>query len=138
MLVDGPSLGERQVRPVEARVSVNVGRDKRRADERAVGACRNLDVVSADELEDAERIGGRLLQRLVAGDCRHPAHLQLRARKRQEQRDRIVVPRVAVEEDRRGRHRDSSAQPKLQLVTRIGSRPAERHFPAGGVSSDKL
>ena len=55
---------------------------------------------AADELEHAERVRRRLLERLVAGDRRHAEQLDLRAREREQQRDRVVVARVAVEEDR--------------------------------------
>jgi hypothetical protein len=53
------------------------------------------------ELEHTDCIRGRLLDRLVAGHGRHPAQLELRAPEREQERDRVVVTGVAVEEDRR-------------------------------------
>ena len=59
------------------------------------------DVSPADELEHADRVRGRLLERLVAGDRRHAEQLDLRAREREQERDRVVMAGVAVEQDRR-------------------------------------
>ena len=70
------------------------------ADERPPRAGRDGDV-GADELEDADRVRGRLLHRLVPGHGRHAEELELGAGECQQQRDRVVVPWVAVEEDRR-------------------------------------
>ena len=112
MLGDRLALRRRQVRAVEPSVAVDVCGDKRVADERTVGAAGDGDVVAADEVEHPDRVGGRLLERLVAGDGRHAEELELGAREREQQRDRIVVPRVAVEQDRLRRHRGSPAQAK--------------------------
>ena len=72
----------------------------RRAHERAIGAGGDLQVVAAGELEDPQGVGRRLGQRLVAGDGRHPQHLDLGAGEGEQHRDRIVVTGVAVEQDR--------------------------------------
>ena len=73
--------------------------------ERAIGAGRDRDVGAAGEVEHAQRIRRRLLERLVAVDRGDAENLDLRAREREEQCDRVVVPRVAVEDDRdRGGH----------------------------------
>ena len=69
-------------------------------DERPVGPGGDGDVVATDEVEHAERVRGRLLQRLVAVHGRHAEQLELGAREREQQRDRVVVPGIAVEDDR--------------------------------------
>ena len=92
-------LGER--RAVEAGLAVDVGGDEELARERAVGAGRHRHVAAADELEHAERVRRRLLERLVAGDRRDAEEVELRAGEREQERDRVVVARVAVEQDRR-------------------------------------
>ena len=56
--------------------------------------------VRSDEVEHAQRVRGRLLERLVAVHRRDAEQLELGAREREQERDRVVVPRVAVEDDR--------------------------------------
>jgi hypothetical protein len=56
---------------------VDVGGRPRLADERAVGADVDRHVRAVDELEDLERVGGRLLERLVARDRRDAEHIEL-------------------------------------------------------------
>ena len=90
----------RQRRPVEAALAVDVRRDGQVPDEGPVGARRDRDVAPADELQHPERIGSRLLERLVAVHRRHPEHVELRAAEREQQRDRVVVAGIAVEDDR--------------------------------------
>jgi enoyl-CoA hydratase/carnithine racemase len=68
--------------------------------ERPVGARRDRDVCAAGELEHAERVGRGLLERLVAPDGGDAEQLDFRAGEREQDRDRVVVPGVAVEEDR--------------------------------------
>jgi hypothetical protein len=80
---------------------VDVGGNDEVALERPISARGDRDVGAADELEDAERVGGRLRERLVAVRRRDAEELELRAREREEDRDRVVVARVAVEDDRR-------------------------------------
>jgi enoyl-CoA hydratase/carnithine racemase len=79
---------------------VDVPRDAELAQERPVGSRRHRDVAAACDLEHAERVRGRLVERLVAGHGRHAEELDLRAREREQDRDRVVVPGVAVEDDR--------------------------------------
>jgi hypothetical protein len=69
--------------------------------ERSRCAGRDGDVGAARELEELERVPGRLVERLVARDGRDPEQLDLRARERQQKRDCVVVPRIAVDEDLR-------------------------------------
>ena len=59
-------------------------------------------VGAADELEQLQRVDRRLLERLVAVDGRDADELDLRAREREQERDRVVVAGVAVEEDLHG------------------------------------
>jgi hypothetical protein len=93
-------LRRRQVGPVEAGLAVDVGGDRRFADERAVGAGGDRDVVAAGELEDAQRVGRGLRERLVAGDRRDAEQLDLGTGEREQHRHRVVVAGIAVEQDR--------------------------------------
>ena len=94
-------LRRRQVGAVEARLAVHVGGHARLAHERPAGAGGDRDLAAAGELEHADRVGGRLLERLVAGDRRDAPQLELGAAEREQDRDRVVVAGVAVEQDRR-------------------------------------
>ena len=51
------------------------------------------------ELEHPQRVGGRLGERLVAGDGRDAEQLELGRGQREQDRDRVVVAGVAVEDD---------------------------------------
>ena len=97
----GSVVGVRKVGPVEPGLAVHLGGDAERADERPVGALRDRDLGAAGELEHAQRVGGRLRDGLVAGDGRDRAQLELGRGEREQKRDRVVVARVAVEDDRR-------------------------------------
>ena len=66
----GAPLRRRQVGAVHPGLAVDVRGDEALAHERPVGAGGHRDVAAADELEHAQRVRRRLLQRLVAGDCR--------------------------------------------------------------------
>ena len=57
------------------------------ARERTVGAPRHRDVGTADELEHAQRVVRRLVERLVAVDGGDAEQLHLRAREREEERE---------------------------------------------------
>jgi hypothetical protein len=78
-----PALRRRQVRAVEAGLAVDVRGDARLTHERALGSGRDRDLAAADELEHADGVGGRLLERLVAGHRRDPTHHDLVAAERQ-------------------------------------------------------
>ena len=69
------------------------------AHERPVGAHRDRNVLAADEREHAERVVGRLLERLVAVHGGDADELDLGARQREQERDRVVVAGIAVEDD---------------------------------------
>ena len=104
VLGDRTSPRLRQLRPVEPGLAVDVGGDERLTDERAAGAGRDRHVVPSDELEHPKRVGRRLLHSLVAGHRRDAQELDLLAREREQERDRVVVPGVAVEENRGRSH----------------------------------
>ena len=100
-------LGDRRGRrvgelgAVQAGLAVDVRGDVALAHERPVGAGRDGHVGAAGELEHAERVRRRLLERLVARDGRDPDQLDLGRGEREQDRDRVVVAGVAVEDDRR-------------------------------------
>ena len=120
-----PPARRRQRRPVEAALAVDVRGDGELPYERPVGTGRHRHVGAADELEHADRVRRRLLERLVAVCRRHAEQLQLRAGERQQERDRIVVPGIAVEDDR-SRHgasiaADPAHEPDMRpAVRRVG------------------
>ncbi len=111
----GPRIGQR--RPVEPTLAVNVGGNRELASERPIGAPRNRHVVPAYELQHPQRVPRRLLDRLVAVDGGDADQLHLRARQCQQNGDRVVVTRVAVDEDRCGHVRS--------IVSRHGRRARE-------------
>src|SRR4051794_16256318 len=76
-------------------------------DEGAVGARGDRDGVRLDDVQDADGVGGHLLERLVAGDCGHGGELQFGARQGEQEGHGVVMARVAVD-DHRGRHGESS------------------------------
>ncbi len=100
MLSHGLGRPLRQLRSVEPTVAVDVSGDVELAYERPVGADRDRHVGAADEREHPERVVGRLLECLVAVRRRDADELELGTREREQQRDRVVVPGVAVEDDR--------------------------------------
>ena len=57
----------------------------------------------AEQREHAQRVAGRLAQADVAGHGRDAQHVELRAGERERDRERVVVARVAVEQDRDAR-----------------------------------
>ena len=91
--VDGLRGRLRQSGAVEAAVAVHVRRDLELAQQRLVCAARDRDVGAAHELEHAEGVLGRLVERLVPVDGRDAEQLDLGAREREEERDRVVVAR---------------------------------------------
>ena len=78
---------------------MRVGRDDELAHERLVRAGRDGDVAASGELEHAERVGGDLVDRLVPGDRRDAEDLELGAGQGEQEGDRVVLARVAVDED---------------------------------------
>ena len=113
----------RQVGAVEAGLAVHVRRDVALAHERPVGARVDRDVAAARELEHAQRVRRRLVERLVAGDGRDADELELGRGEREQERDRVVVTGVAVEDDRRRSHAASIASTSA-AVGRDGCAPS--------------
>ena len=109
VLLLGRARGRRQVGAVEPGLAVHVRRDVALAQERLVGAGVDRDVGAARELEHAQRVGGRLVERLVARDGRHADELELGRGDGQQEGDRVVVTGIAVEDDRRRSHAASIA-----------------------------
>ena len=107
------ALRRRQVGAVEPRLAVDVRRDERLAHEWRRRAGGDGDVVASYEVENADRVRGRLLERLVSGDGGDAEQLELGRREREQQSDRVVVPGIAVEQDRR---RASAAEYRVYLV----------------------
>ena len=69
VLVHRLALRRRQIGTVETRLAVDVRGDELLAHERPVRACGDRDVSATGELEHADRIRRRLVERLVAGDA---------------------------------------------------------------------
>ena len=101
---DRLDVGGGQRRPVEPALAVDVRGDGELALERPVGAHGDRDVRPADEREHPQRVLRRLVERLVPVHGRDAEQVELGAREREQQRDRIVVAGIAVEDDRRRRH----------------------------------
>ena len=100
VLGDGLRRALRQLRPVHAALAVDVRGDVGLALERAVRPHRDRHVLPAHEREHAERVVRRLVERLVPVDGRDADEIDLRARERKQERDRIVVPGIAIDDDR--------------------------------------
>src|SRR6266849_3890856 len=94
----------RQIGPVQTGLAVNLRGDELLADERPICTGGDGDVGASCKLEHADRIRRRLVERLVAGGGGDAEQLHFRRGYREKQRDRVVVPRVAVDEDRRRAH----------------------------------
>ena len=79
------------------------GRAPRRASSRVSGRSAPAATGTSsrpDEREHVQRVVGRLLERLVAVHGRDAEQLDLGACQRQQERDRVVVARIAVDDDR--------------------------------------
>ncbi len=99
----------RQVGAVQTGLAVHVSGDVALANERCVRSGVDRDVAATGELEHAQRVVRRLVERLVAGDGRHADELELGRREGQQDRDRVVVAGIAVEDDRSRSHAPSIA-----------------------------
>ena len=88
-----------EVRAVEPGLAVHVRGDVPFAHERTVGARRHRDLGTSDVIEDADGVCGRLLERLIAGHRGDAEQVHFRAGEGEEQRDRVVMTRIAVEDD---------------------------------------
>ena len=105
----GGARGRGQVGAVEPRLAVDVRCDVARAHERRVCARVHRHVAPPRQLEHAQGVRGRLVERLVARHGRHADELDLRRGEREQDRDRVVVAGIAVEDDRRRCHAPSIA-----------------------------
>jgi hypothetical protein len=122
--VSGPSgIRVRQGRPVEPGLAVGVRRDDEFADERPLRAGSDPDVGAAGELEHAQRVRRRLVHRLVARHRRHAEDLELGTRQGEQERERVVLARVAVDQDRDHAERQSWSAKSTLTCRRSGSVP---------------
>jgi hypothetical protein len=92
-------LRVRQVGTVEAGIAVNVGGGPLLADERPRSADVHRHVRPLDELQDLQRVGGRLPESLVARDRGDPEDIELGRGQCQQERDRVVVPWIGIEDE---------------------------------------
>ncbi len=99
----------RQLGAVEAGLAMHMRRGAKRAAQRRVRSRRDRDVGPAPDLERDERVPGRLVQRLVAGDGRDADQLDFRRGEREEDRNRVVVAGIAVDDDPRAHRRASTS-----------------------------
>ena len=106
----GPRCGARQLGPVEPGLAVDVGGDEA-ARGRAGGRRPPRPATSAAPASSSTRIAFAVVFSSVwlPGDRGDAEQLELGARKREQERDRVVVARVAVDEDRGRRHAASIA-----------------------------
>ena len=128
-----------QVGAVEAALAVHVRGDRALAHERPVGAAVDRDVAAAGELEHAQGVRGRLLDRLVAADGRDADELELGRGEREQERDRVVVAGIAVEDDR-GRAHAGQYRVQLGPVGREGCAPSfvAASAPGGAGPAERL
>ena len=78
-------------------------------DERPRSADVDRHVRPVDELQDLQRVGGCLLESLVARDRGDPEDVELGRGQCEQKRDRIVVPWIGIEDDLRRHGRPSMA-----------------------------
>ena len=96
----GVGLG--QHRPVQPGLAVDVARHAQGAQQRPGAPGGERHAGDAADAGDRDRVAGDLLEGLVPGDGGHREQLDLRAAVGEQQRDGVVVPGVAVEEDLAG------------------------------------
>ena len=98
----GPYLRARlgEVGAVEPAFAVHVVGDLEGPHERRRRACSNRYVRPVEQREHPQRVARGLAQADVAADGRDAEDLELRARERQGDRERVVAARVAVEQHR--------------------------------------
>ena len=125
-LVERPATRGCERRAVEAALAVHVRCDGEIAHERLRCTRGDGDVLASGEVEHADRVRRRLLERLVAVHGRDREQLELRARDGEQQRDRVVVARIAVEDDRDAHARsiDLAALTERTFRTAASTSPA--------------
>ena len=92
-------VGVGQVGPVQSALAVHVGRGLQLAAQRAGGAGGDGDVADARERADLQRVAGDGLQRAVAADGGDRPQVGERTARREQDRERVVVAGVAIEDD---------------------------------------
>ena len=108
-----PRPGLRQLRAIQPGAAVDMLGGDHGALQRPVAARMHRDVVAAGELDDLARVPFGQRQGDVAGDRGDRQHLQLLGRGQgQEDRERVVLSRVAVDDDRSWRHGSPWTRPK--------------------------
>ena len=98
----------RQLRVADPVRAVRLGRDLERPSQRCLAADGDLDVGPAGQLQHRPRVPRDVGQRRVARQARHRDELRLRARGGVQQRQRVVDPRVDVEDQRDAVHGQAS------------------------------
>ena len=83
VLGDGLDAGRREVDAVEPGLAVGIGCHDERAREGSLRPGGHANVRPARELEDAERIRRRLVERLVSGHRSHAENVELGASERE-------------------------------------------------------
>ena len=85
---------------VEAGIAVRVGPGARRHDHRSRAAREDADVVGLGEIADQPGVALRPMQLDIAVHRRHAENLQLLLRRKgHEKRDRVVLARIAIDDD---------------------------------------
>ena len=108
--VGRPDRRLRQVRAVEPGIAVELDRDPRLAHQRTVRAGRDGHVRPSEQGQDTQGVARRAIERGVARDRRDRAQPELRPGQREDDREGVVMTRVAVEDDRDAGHCRSVAQ----------------------------
>ena len=84
----------------DTRLAVDLGRSNDLAEQRPRGALGDRDVVPAIGMQEPQRVLGAMPDIGVAADRRHGQDVELRARQREPDRQRVVQARVAVDDQR--------------------------------------
>ena len=90
---------------------MDVGGHRELTYQRPLGPGGDRDLAATGQVEHAQGVRRRLGERLVPVHGRDAEQLQLGARERQQQRDRIVVPWITVEDDRGAHARSIGHRP---------------------------
>ena len=75
-----------------------------------MAALRHGHVAGADEFQDAQAVGCRLLDLGIAAGRGHAEQLDRRRAMRHDERDGVVMTGIAVEQDRGGGHASAPAR----------------------------
>ena len=129
MSLRGRATRRGQFRAFEAGLAVDVGGDLQLAHERAIGAGGDGHVGASGAVQHPDGVRGGLGQGLVPRHRRHAEQLDLVAGQREEQRGRIVVTWVAVDDDRL--HRADTTWGVIDQP-RCRWKPVARHQPPSG------